>query len=94
MKFEKCFTTATTSTPPRPLRASENPPRKRKGKERERIPIMVRGAEEIKKKKKIILLNENECNFRKQPKVVLNKLVLNIKKTTKYLVVGPAKFWI
>ena len=55
---------------------------------------MVRGAEEIKKKKKIILLNENECNFRKQPKVVLNKLVLSIKKTTKYLVVGSAKFWI
>jgi hypothetical protein len=38
-------------TPPRPPRASENPPRKRKGKERERIPMMVRGAEEINKKK-------------------------------------------
>jgi hypothetical protein len=63
-------------TPPRPSQASENPPRKRKGKERERTPMMVRGAEEINKKKKIILLNENKYNFRKQPKVVLNKLDL------------------
>ncbi len=40
--------TSTTATPPR---ASENPPRKRKGGERERIPMMVIGAEEINKKK-------------------------------------------
>jgi hypothetical protein len=39
----------TTSTPPRP---SKNPPRKRKGRERERIPMMERGAEEINKKQK------------------------------------------
>ena len=43
--------------------------------------MMVRGAEEINKKKIIILLNENKYNFRKQQRVVLNKMDLSIKRT-------------
>jgi hypothetical protein len=70
--------------------------------------MMVRGAEEINKKKKIIiLLNENKYNFRKQQKVVFNKVDLSIKEQclylktntennsqTKYSMVGPTNFWI
>ena len=41
-----------------------------------------RGAEEINKKQKIIiLLNETKYNFRKQQKIVLNKVDLSINNT-------------
>jgi hypothetical protein len=44
--------------------------------------MMERGAEEINKKQKIIiLLNETKYNFRKQQKVVLNKVDLSINNT-------------